>query len=37
VDDKKDADYKVAKEKCDALSGQAKDNCVAQAKLKFGK
>lgn len=37
IDDKKDADYKVAKEKCDALSGQPKDNCVAQAKLKFGK
>lgn len=36
-DDKKDAEYKVAKEKCDAMSGQAKDNCVAQAKLKFGK
>ena len=37
IDDNKDAQYKVAKEKCDAMSGQAKDNCVAQAKLKFGK
>jgi hypothetical protein len=34
-DDKRDAEYKVAKEKCDALSGQTKDNCIAQAKLKF--
>jgi hypothetical protein len=31
------ADDKVAKEKCDALSGQTKDNCIAQAKLKYGK
>jgi hypothetical protein len=37
IDDNKDAQYKVAKEKCDAMSGQSKDNCVAQAKLKFGK
>lgn len=36
-DDKRDAEYKVAKEKCDALSGQPKDNCIAQAKLKFAK
>jgi hypothetical protein len=36
-DDMRDADYKVAKEKCDAMSGQAKDNCVAAAKLKYGK
>lgn len=36
-EDKRDADYKVAKEKCDALSGDAKDRCVAQAKAKFGK
>jgi len=37
TDDTKDAQYKVAKEKCDAMSGQSKDNCVAQAKLKYGK
>lgn len=35
--DKRDADYNVAKEKCDAMAGQAKDNCISQAKLKFGK
>lgn len=36
-DDKRDANYKVATEKCDAMAGTAKDNCVAQAKLKYGK
>ena len=35
--DKLDADYKVAIEKCDALSGDAKSGCVASAKAKFGK
>lgn len=35
--DKLDADYKVAIEKCDALAGDAKNNCVAAAKTKFGK
>lgn len=35
--EKADADYKVAIEKCDALSGDAKNNCVAAAKAKFGK
>ena len=29
------AEYKVAKEKCDALSGDAKDACVKDAKLKY--
>jgi hypothetical protein len=33
----KDADYKVAIEKCDALAGDAKASCVAAAKAKFGK
>jgi hypothetical protein len=37
VDTRREADYKVAKEKCDALSGQAKDNCVTAAKMKYGK
>jgi hypothetical protein len=32
-----DADYKVAAEKCDALAGQAKTDCVASAKVRFGK
>jgi len=35
--DKRDADYKVAAEKCDALSGDAKSSCVATAKAKYGK
>ncbi len=35
--DKMNADYKVATEKCDALAGDAKDRCVADAKAKFGK
>ena len=36
-DDKTDANYKVAVEKCDALAGDAKTSCVAAAKAKFGK
>jgi hypothetical protein len=35
--DKMNADYKVAVEKCDALAGDAKTQCVAAAKTKFGK
>jgi hypothetical protein len=30
------ADYKVAAERCDTLSGDAKDACVATAKARFG-
>ena len=37
AEDKRDADYKVAKEKCDALSGAAKDKCVNDAKARYGK
>lgn len=37
AEDKRDADYKVAVEKCDAMSGEAKSSCVASAKSKFGK
>ena len=37
AEDKRDAEYKVAAEKCDALSGDAKNNCIASAKAKFGK
>ena len=36
AEDKRDANYSVAKEKCDALSGDAKDSCVKAAKAKFG-
>jgi hypothetical protein len=35
--DKRDADYKVAIEKCDALAGDAKSSCVASAKTSYGK
>jgi hypothetical protein len=34
-DDKNDANYKVAAEKCDAMSGTAKDACVRDAKMKY--
>lgn len=37
MDTKRDADYKVAAEKCDAASGDAKSACVAAAKAKYGK
>lgn len=30
-------EYKVAREKCDAMSGGAKDRCIAEIKAKFGK
>ncbi|MEO8600638.1 MAG: hypothetical protein ABI656_12500, partial [bacterium] len=35
--DMSEADYKVAIEKCDGMSGPAKDGCVASAKSKYGK
>jgi hypothetical protein len=35
--DKRDADYKVAVERCDAMSGAAKSECTAAAKARFGK
>lgn len=35
--DKRDADYQVAIEKCDALTGAAKDACVGNAKARYGK
>lgn len=34
-DDKIDAQYAVAKQKCEALTGDAEDACIAQAKLKY--
>lgn len=37
TDDKRDAEYKVAVEKCDALAGTTKDSCVRDAKMRFGK
>ena len=35
--DKRDAEYKVAIEKCDVLAGPAKDACVGNAKAQYGK
>ena len=35
--DKREAEYKVAIEKCDALAGAAKDACVNSAKARYGK
>jgi hypothetical protein len=37
VQDQRDADYKVALEKCDSLSGAAKSDCQNAAKARFGK
>jgi hypothetical protein len=37
AEDKRDADYKVAIEKCDALAGAAKTGCVRDAKARYGK
>jgi len=37
AEDKRDADYKVAIEKCDSLAGAAKDTCVQNAKARYGK
>jgi len=36
-DDKRNADYSVAAQKCDALAGDAKTDCNAAAKARFGK
>jgi hypothetical protein len=35
--DKRNADYKVAIEKCDSLAAPAKDSCVNNAKVQYGK
>lgn len=37
AEDKMDAEYKVAKEKCDGLAGEAKDGCLKQVKARFSK
>jgi len=34
---KRDADYKVAVEKCDAMAGDSKASCLSAAKVSFGK
>ena len=35
--DKRDADYKLAAEKCDSLNGDAKAACIKDAKARYGK
>ena len=35
--DKREAEYKVAIEKCDALAGPTKDACISNAKARYGK
>jgi hypothetical protein len=35
--EKREADYKVAIEKCDSFAGPAKEACVGNAKLQYGK
>lgn len=35
AEEKREADYKAAKERCDSMSGDAKDKCVDDAKRKF--
>lgn len=35
--DKLDADYTVARERCDTYAGGARDHCLDQAKIRFGK
>jgi hypothetical protein len=37
TEDKNDAAYKVAVERCDSLAGDAKDQCVKSAQIRFGK
>jgi len=37
TEDKRDANYAAAKERCDALAGDAKTQCVNEAKARFGK
>jgi hypothetical protein len=36
-EDTREAQYKVAAEKCDAMSGAAKDQCIKDAKMRYGK
>lgn len=35
--EKRDNAYEVEKEKCEAMSGDAEDQCIAKAKTKYGK
>ena len=35
TEEKREANYKAAKERCDSLAGNAKDTCEKDAKAKF--
>jgi cytoskeletal protein RodZ len=37
AEDKRDASYEVAKERCETFAGDAKAQCVKEAKARFGK
>ncbi|MDQ6681059.1 MAG: hypothetical protein M3Y67_08875 [Pseudomonadota bacterium] len=37
AEDKRDADYNLAKEKCDGLAGDNKSSCLATARARYGK
>ena len=37
AEDKRDAEYALAKEKCEAFQGNAKDTCKTEAKTRYGK
>ena len=37
TEDKRDANYALAKERCDSLAGDAKTKCVNDAKARFGR
>ena len=37
VDERRDADYRLAAEKCDSLAGDAKSACISAAKARYGK
>jgi len=36
AEEKREADYKAAKERCDSLAGAAKGTCQSEAKSKYG-
>jgi hypothetical protein len=36
-EEKREAELKVAMEKCDAMAGNAKDSCVTTAKARYAK
>lgn len=37
ISDKNEADYKVAREKCESLGGESQSACISAAKAQFGK